>query len=362
MIRHNGKNWIPAGVKPVLGRRRGAPVNGRPKARWIAGWVGGFGEPSDPTACDFTFSPIFPPSPTPTSTVTPTVTPTSSITPTPTVTPTATVTPTPSTSVPSGDPDAALLLSDVLAAGGTLDATISAATETLFTELKSNGFYDKLVFYPFIGGNAASHALFGKRTSGTTYDMTFNGGMTHSASGITCNGTNSNADWTALPWSASTATQGNRSTGIYSVKAPNPTGNQYDVGSYNTDTWPLSSQLIRFGGNSYIGWNVGFTTTPNTDVLGFFANSLTGATSGTVTFFENGSSVGTGTSNDDFNTTTPNANSVGGWLGADRGTDGFYSDKTFCWFYLGQYFTNTEMGTLSTIINDYQTSLGRNTY
>jgi hypothetical protein len=135
MIRHNGKNWIPAGVKPVLGRRRGAPVNGRPKARWIAGWVGGFGEPSDPTACDFTFSPIFPPSPTPTSTVTPTVTPTSSITPTPTVTPTATVTPTPSTSVPSGDPDAALLLSDVLAAGGTLDATISAATETLFTEL-----------------------------------------------------------------------------------------------------------------------------------------------------------------------------------------------------------------------------------
>jgi hypothetical protein len=47
MIRHNGKNWIPAGVKPVLGRRRGAPVNGRPKARWIAGWVGGFGEPSD---------------------------------------------------------------------------------------------------------------------------------------------------------------------------------------------------------------------------------------------------------------------------------------------------------------------------
>ena len=292
--------------------------------------------PSIPKTCELRVG--TPPSPTPTSTVTPTITPT----PTPPV---------------AFDPDAASLLADVLTAGGTLDATISAATDTLFTELKSNGFYNKLVFYPFIGGNSASHALFGKRTSGTTYDMTFNGGVTHSASGITMNGSNTNADWTALPWSASTAADGDMSMGIYSVNFAT-TGNEYDVGSYDSSTWPQGSQIISFGGDSYYGWNNSFVITSNTQRIGLHMGSMTGITSGTATFFIDGINVSTQTVNSAFTKALP----VGGWLGADRGTAGFYSTKTYSWFYIGSYFTDTEMVTLEGIINDFQTSLGRNTY
>lgn len=72
MIRWNGKNWIPAGVKPVIGRRRGAPVPGRPNARWIAGWVGGLGEEGPtPTPVTPTPSPSLSPTPTPTPTPSP---------------------------------------------------------------------------------------------------------------------------------------------------------------------------------------------------------------------------------------------------------------------------------------------------
>jgi len=84
MIRWNGKRYIPAGVKPLIRRRNGAPVPGKPNARWVAGWVGGLGE----LECDFTYEIIADVTPTPTITPTPTLTPTPTITSTPTPTPT----------------------------------------------------------------------------------------------------------------------------------------------------------------------------------------------------------------------------------------------------------------------------------
>ena len=347
MIRHNGKNWIPAGVKPLLGRRRGAPVNGRPKARWIAGWVGGFGEPSDPTACDFTFSPIFPPSPTPTSTVTPTVTPTSSITPTPTVTPTATVTPTPSTSVPSGDPDATAYLADVVASGGTINATITSAVQTLFTDLKSNGLYSKLdVFYPMVGGVAASHSINAKLNK--TYDITWYGGMTHGVSGTTGNGSNSYGDTFYNP--STNLSLGSRTWALYSwYEAPGPSAYDLSVrengiicGFNNTNYYGL------FNATSYSPVNVG--TTKGCYVAS--ENSLN-----SQNMFHNGSSV---------ITTTKNSNAYNGnmYVGAANNlpSAGAISARGYNFVGIGEGLTSTQQGILSTIINDYQTSLGRNTY
>ena len=100
------------------------------------------------------------PSPTPTPSVTPTMTPTMTVTPTntqtptqtptPTVTPTMTqtptVTPTPTPSGLSFDVDAQAFLQDVTTSGGTLDYTISAATNQLFVDLKS-------IYYPLLLNN-----------------------------------------------------------------------------------------------------------------------------------------------------------------------------------------------------------------
>jgi hypothetical protein len=60
MIRWNGKRYIPAGVKPLMGARRGAPVPGNKKARWVASWVGGVDSvpptPPVPPPCDFDYN------------------------------------------------------------------------------------------------------------------------------------------------------------------------------------------------------------------------------------------------------------------------------------------------------------------
>ena len=145
--------------------------------------------------------------PTPTaSAIIPTQTPTTTRTPSPTPTTTGTPTPTPTASSPAFDVDAATYLGQVLFAGGTgITATVSGATNTLFTSLKSCGVYNKIaVMYPFLGGVANSTAINAKNTG--TFFMQWNGGLTHNYSGVTGNGTNGYGN-TTYPASAFTVNQ-----------------------------------------------------------------------------------------------------------------------------------------------------------
>ena len=334
MIRWNGKRYVPAGVKPLMNRKRGANVPGMPKTKWIASWVGGESVPE----CDFTYEIL----------VTPTPTPTSSITPTPSITPTLTPTPTPSSSAPAFDADAAAYLADVIASGGTTDATISAATNTLFVDLKSNGLYDDLYFFPFVGGTAASHSLFAKRSAGTTYDITWFGGMTHGVSGATANGTNGYG-LTALQRPIY-SNLGDLTQGIYVVGDSSADG-AYELQSTQGDNNVL---ITRYTNNlAYVRFDGTFKTAPNTDGTGLYVSTLTGSTSGTVKLFKN-------TSTTLINTTT-NDNS---YQARDnyilRGAE--YSPRTANFVFYTTYLTDSQVSTLSTIINTFQTSLGRNIY
>jgi len=162
MIRWNGKRYVPAGVKPLMNRKRGANVPGMPKTKWIASWVGGEEEEI--------------PVPTPSMTPSPTITPTPSITPTPTPSPSPIIGDFIITQdgdvleAQNGDliewfeqtldPDAAAYLADVVASGGTTNPTIESAVDTLFTSLKSAGLYSKMIgMYPFVGAAAGCHAI-----------------------------------------------------------------------------------------------------------------------------------------------------------------------------------------------------------
>ena len=138
------------------------------------------------------------PDPTPTQTPTPSITaaltstPTTTPTKTPTNTPTntGTLTPTPTPSAAAFDSDAAIYLNAILLSGATgITATVSGATNTLFTTLKSCGVYNKLgVMYPFLGGVANSTAINGLNPA--TFFIQWFGGLTHNMSGVTGNGTN----------------------------------------------------------------------------------------------------------------------------------------------------------------------------
>ena len=337
MIRWNGKRYVPAGVKPLM-KGKGVKVPGMPKTKWIASWVGGESVPE----CDFTYEFILDPTPTPTPTIT------SSSTPTPT--PTATYTPTPTTSESGFDPDAAAYLADVIATGGTVDSTISAATNTLFVDLKSNGLYDDLYFFPFVGGTAESHSLFAKRSAGTTYDMTWFGGMTHGVSGSTGNGANGYGE-TSLGRTIY-SNLGDVSQGIY-VIGDGSAQYGYELVSTISDNNVLITRYVN--GLSYIRFNGGYETASNSDGTGLYVSTLTGSTGGTVKLFKNTSTTLINTTTDD------NDYALSGSL-IFKENIGRYSSRTVNFIFYTTYLTDSQVSTLSTIINTFQTSLGRNIY
>ena len=318
---------------------------------------GGTGVPG----CDFTYELLVTPTPTPTSSITPTITPTSSITPTPSITPSITPTssitptPTPSSSSISLDPDAAAYLADVVATGGTTNPTIEAAVNTLFTDLKSNGLYNDLFFYPVVGGVASSQRLAGNRSAHSSYDFTFNGGITHDYSGFTFNGVNG---YVEVPLYRSIySNQNDVISGFESLtEGSSAIQGFYDQQSNATDNNVLIAKYTN--GSSYIRRNGGFKTATNSfDGTGFYISSMTGTT---MELMRNGVSpayLSTTGSDADYQT------SGSEWLGRGGGGSGLNgNDKKYSFLFYGKYISPSQQVVLSNIINTFQTSLGRNTY
>lgn len=320
------------------------------------------------------------PTPTPTNTSTPTNTPTNTSTPTNTptpsqtgtlsVTPTSTSSPTPTPSKPiSGTTEALIYLNRVVQSGGTVDSTASAATITLFTSLVSNGLWDKLyAFYPILGGVAASHAINGNSGTGTVYDLTFNGGWTHTSSGMQGNGTNGYAE-TNLNASTRFGTGALSHLSLY-VNLQG-TGNRiYDMGAAGNDStltalFDIAAKRADGSGGQTLFDSGTFnpsgfgrvSTTGQTSASGMTVGSVRSAVDRTL--YRNGLNIATQTGN--RTPAYPNRTIV---IGAQKNETGvaYYSDNRYAFATIGSGLTDTEIVNLSNIINTYQTSLGRNTY
>jgi hypothetical protein len=292
-----------------------------------------------------------------TPSVTPSITPTETPTNTPTLTPTNTQTPTPSPG-PAFDADAAAYLSAVLTAGGTLNSTISAATDTLFTSLKSNGLYSKMyAFYPLIGGTSASTAIMGKRSFGTFHDIIWSGGWTFNSSGATGNAANTygrmNISGGTVPATNShIAVQGNK---------PNVNTNGYDLSmNFGNSAGQVQQLILNFvnTGGSYAEY------TGYVPVLG-------GTTGDFLTMTRNAINTIThrarnGVALVDKTEACNNIDNTRQWfLGCEQasgGGTGSFTQNRYCWMGFGSLLTPSELLTYQNIINTFQTSLGRNTY
>jgi len=317
--------------------------------------------------CDITGFPLL------TSTPTPSVTPTNTATPTNTITPTTTKTPTPTPTTPaSGTTEANSYLNRVVLSGGTgMTETISAATRTLFTTIVSDGLWDKLyAFYPILGGVAASHSINAKY-SGGTYDLTFSGGWTHNSSGMQGNGTNAFADTFLNPHTV--IGSGNTSSlGIY-VNLQGTVGNRtYDMGVATSDAlltnmWNIAAKRTSAAGNQTL-FDAGtydpsaygrVSTTAETSASGMTIGSV--RSSSDRILYRNGTSIATQT-----NTRTITYASRNQIIGAQRsdiaGGVSYYSSNRYAFVFMGSGLTNTEIVNLSSAINTFETSIGRNTY
>jgi hypothetical protein len=309
------------------------------------------------------------PTPTTTLTSTPTNTPTQTTTQTPTQTTTRTPTPTPSPSPPaSGTSEAIAYLNRVVQSGGTVDSTASAATITLFTSLVSNGLWDKLyAFYPVLGGVAASHTINANSSVGL-YDLTFNGGWTHSSSGMQPNGTNGYAE-TNLNAQTIFPIGSTAHLSIY-VNLQGVGNRIYDMGVAGSDSSltamfdiaakraPGSGDQTLFDCGTFNPSGFGrVSTTSQTSASGMTVGSLRGPTDRTL--YRNGSNIATQTGNRPLS--VANRTMVIGAQKSDIGV-AYYSDNRYAFVTIGSGLTNTEIVNLSSIINTYETSLGRNTY
>lgn len=321
------------------------------------------------------------PSPTPTNTQTPSVTPTNTNTPTPSVTatqtgtptqtPTNTGTPTPtpsSTPLPaSGTTEALIYLNRVVVSGGTVSPTASAATITLFTSIVSNGLWDKVYcMYPVLGEVAASHSI-NARSSVGTYDIVFNGGWTHTSSGMQPNGTNGYAETSFNP----NTTIGNGGTSHLSVYVNlQGVGNRvYDMGVATIDSsltgmFNIAAKRSSGSGNNTLfdsgdfnGGDGRVSTTSQASASGMTVGSYRSATDRTL--YRNGSNIATQTANN--SSIYANRTMVIGAQKSDAGIQ-YYSDNRYAFVTIGSGLTNTDIVNLSSIINTYETSLGRNTY
>jgi len=295
-----------------------------------------------------------------TGTPNPTATPTQTKTGTPNPTTTPTLTPTPT--IAPGTTEARAYLSAVVSAGGTVSSPMSAATITMFNSIWTNGFNTGMFYmYPFIGGTAASHKFNGLNPVDTNgaYRLTFNGGWTHSSSGATPNGTNAYANTYFTPNSAATLTLSAGTMGFYSG-TDSAASNTSSMGSKSnlSDGWAFYPQSASRTMSSFAWENsLGAATTLSIiNSLGGLSFSRSGSTA--VQYYRRGTFVESVLRNSVAKSPQPI------YLGAlnNNGTDTQYSTYSHQFTYAHTGLTPTQISTLETIIQTYQTSLGRNVY
>jgi hypothetical protein len=257
-------------------------------------------------------------------------------------------------SVASGTTEAKAYLSAVVAAGGTgVTSSVSAATITLFTSLVSNGLYNKMkAFYPVLGGISASNRINGNLN--TSFNLTFNGAFTHSYSGF--NGTTSTS-YAATNYIPSTQHPGgNMYMGCFANTIPSLNDRYimavYEASGTKTVGWGygianIDGYFTQYGGGLTLSPSsqIGFTHLGGDASTRYISHNLSGVTTN-LSAARNGSGLPT------LQIYISNLNFNGAPYGTQTGR--------VCFAYMGDYLTNAETTTLSSIINTFQTSLGRN--
>lgn len=239
-------------------------------------------------------------------------------------------------------------------ASGISNNQIKDAIYRLCIDLKMAGIFDKCqAIYPFVGGTATTHRfnLRDPRDLDAAFRLQFFGGGTHSANGYSGNGSNAYAD-TFL--STSNLINNNHlsiyiRTNVNEVKVDIgayeslPTGRAFDIESRITNLF--------YGLNFIPSVNPSFA---NTDSRGFYLNTRTTSTNHKI--YKNGTlqvtSTSSGTSVFTRNILIAARN--------ESGTPSFFASKQYAFVSIGTSLTDAEAATYNTIVQSFQTTLGRN--
>jgi hypothetical protein len=243
------------------------------------------------------------------------------------------------------DPDAQAFIT----AAAITDPTQQSAINQLVVDLKGYSIWSKMsAIYPFCGGSASSHKfnLKDPRDLDAAFRLVFSGGVTHSSTGATFNGTNGFAD-TKL---ASNGVLAQNSTHFSAYSRTNNQSGGYIVANGNANASGECKIFTRwFDNNCYSGVNTfGQVPTANSDSRGYFIVNRISATQHSVVI------RGTKT---DFNTNSSGLNTNTFRICSAISTA--YDNKEVAFASIGDGLSNTELSNLNTAVQAFQTTLGR---
>lgn len=256
---------------------------------------------------------------------------------------------------PSG-PSYGALTTAWIAATGETDTTILGALNTLESDLTTYGLTSKMkALYPFVGGTSTKHSYNFMNTA--QFQLSFNGGWTHSSTGALPNGTNAYANTGLNP---SSVLSSNSSHLSHYSRTQNTSTNSHDIGSESpgsTNNLDLFQYYNAVSNKGYIDgvYPTDAVQSNTTDTTGFLIGSRTSSTSLKL-YFDN-SLLNTNT-----NTKTIGYSNYNIFIGSTNlgGTPASYSSKECALASIGDGLTDTEAANFYTAVQAFQTTLSRN--
>jgi hypothetical protein len=242
--------------------------------------------------------------------------------------------------------------------------TQQIAINTLTTDLKNAGLWSKMkAIYPFVGGTASTHKwnLKDPRDLDAAFRLTFTGGWTHSSTGALPNGTNAYADTFMIANPTISETSNHLSYYSRTIGSGTSTVRQ-DIGASDSPSYNSSILLaIRQSGVYYaISFtnNASLISNTNADSYGFYSNSRTSSTSHKA--YKNGVQIGSTntTVTSGYSSMTSARIYIGATSVSGTGINN-YSDRECAFATIGEGLTDAEASSLYTIVQKYQTTLGR---
>ena len=254
---------------------------------------------------------------------------------------------------------------------------INASSNTIFQDIiddmfigfKTQGLYAKIpAFYPFLGTTAAQHKWNAKNPLDTNaaFRLQFFGGGTHSNLGYQCNGTNAYANTFFVP-SVNTSVE-NSGISITSGTNNTPlTTNVIDFGSEQTTPFPgfelaLKRRVSKSDVVGYIGTTVtaptaGSIISTQTDIKG--VNTVVSLSLSSRKLFKNKVLLLT-----DSKSTTASLPTIPAYIGClnNQGSPFGYSNQRMQFTAIHEGLTDAEVVALHTIIDNFESAIGRKTW
>ena len=248
---------------------------------------------------------------------------------------------------PSG-PSYGTLTTAWIAATGETDLTILGALNTLESDMATYGLTAKMkALYPFVGGTAGKHSYNFMNTA--AYQITWNGGITHTSNGVQGNATNGYGD-TGLN-DNSVLSLNDAHISIYS--RTNKDAIMCDIGFRDAGVSSAGRIFSKYSGNFYASMHNDDSAIVNAGTSqGLFLSNRVGSTE-TRNFQNSTLKLVT------VNSITKNSQNI--YICCNNsGFAQFHSDRQLAIASIGDGLTDTQAGNFYTAVQAFQTALSRN--